>query len=513
VRKFNRPLLVVLGVALGLAVVVLIGVNMYVQSQGTQARIQQELSHRLGAPLHIDRISVTPWGGLKLSGITIPQPSGVSGSEFLQAKSFHLRVRLLSLFARRLVVKEVSLVDPNVVWPQNAEGKWRLPFSRKEENDAGSPTLRDKTPPSPEPSVTVSPALPADRTDSASDKAKLEKPSAAFVPEVRRVNIKGGHFRFLDRAANLVANFDDVSFRSTMRSATALNGSVKIAKSSLRNRLLIDSLRSPLRYDPEELELSKISAHAGDGDISGRFTMQPESVNSPFTLSLKFRNVKADQIIAQAGGPSGVVQGKLEGNLEATGSTADANALNGTGEILLRDGQVEQYSLLVAIGQILQIEELTELHLSQAQAKYHITPGLVTIDEIILRTPNIRLSATGTVTFDGKLHLDSQLAINEKIRGQLYKPIRENFQAISEPGYSAVDFQVSGTLEHPKTNLVKKVVGRDLRDLVSDLFGGKADRAKKKKSKDAEKGPPEETSPSPSASAETAPSPTPTASP
>ena len=417
-RKFNRPLLVVLGVALGLAVVLLIGVNMYVQSQGTQARIQQELSHRLGAPLHIDRISVTPWGGLKLSGITIPQPSGVSGSEFLQAKSFHLRVRLLSLFARRLVVKEVSLVDPNVVWPQNAEGKWRLPFSRKEENDVGSPTLRDKTPPSPEP-ITVSPALPADRTDSASDKAKLEKPSAAFVPEVRRVNIRGGHFRFLDRAANLVANFDDVSFRSTMRSATALNGSVKIAKSSLRNRLLIDSLRSPLRYDPEELELSKISAHAGDGDISGRFTMQPESVNSPFTLSLKFRNVKADQIIAQAGGPSGVVQGKLEGSLEATGSTADANALNGTGEILLRDGQVEQYSLLVAIGQILQIEELTELHLSQAQAKYHITPGVVTIDEIILRTPNIRLSATGTVTFDGKLHLDSQLAINEKIRGQL----------------------------------------------------------------------------------------------
>ena len=501
--------MVVIGVALGLAVVVLIGVNMYVQSQGTQARIQQELSHRLGTPLHIDRISVTPWGGLKLSGITIPQPSAVSGSVFLQAKSFHLRVRLVSLFARRLVIKEVSLVDPNVVWPQNAEGKWRLPFSRKEENDALSPTPQDNAlPPAP-----VSPALPPDRADAASDKAKLEKPGAGFVPEVRRVNIRGGNFRFLDRSGNLVANFDDVNFRSTMRNAAALNGSVKIAKLSLRNHLLIDSLRSPLRYDPEELELSKISAHAGDGDISGRFTMQPEAVNSPFTLSLKFRNVKADQIITQAGGPSGVVQGKLEGSLEATGSTADANALNGTGEISLREGQVEQYSLLVAIGQILQIEELTELHLSQAQAKYHITPGLVTIDEIILRTPNIRLSATGTVTFDGKLHLDSQLAINEKIRGQLYKPIRENFQAIAEPGYSAVDFQVSGTVERPKTNLVKKVVGRDLRDFVNDLFGGKADRTKKKKSKDAEKRAPEDTSPSPSASADTAPAATPTASP
>src|SRR5438046_10723845 len=88
--------------------------------------------------------------------------------------------------------------------------------------------------------------------------------------------------------------------------------------------------------------------------------------------------------------------------------------------MFLRDGRVQQYSLLVAIGQILQIEELTELRLEQAQAKYHVSPGLVTIDELILRSPNVRLSASGTITFDGKLKLDSQLAINEKIRGQLF---------------------------------------------------------------------------------------------
>ena len=510
-RKFNRPLLVVLGVALGLAVVVLIGVNMYVQSQETQARIQQELSHRLGTPLHIHRVSVTPWGGLKLSGITIPQPSGTSGSEFLLAKSFHLRVRLLPLLARRLVIKEVSLVDPNVVWPQNAEGKWRLPFSHERGSDSVTPPLEEASAHPSERTVTTS-ASPGVREGTAA-KATPVKTNGAFVPEVRRVNISGGNFRFLDRSGNLVANFADVNFRSTIRSASGLNGSVKVAKLSLRNRLLIDSLRSPFRYDPEELELSQISAHAADGEISGRFVMQPELENSPFTVSLRFRNVKADQIIAQAGGPSGVVQGKLEGVLQATGSTADANALSGTGEILLRDGQVQQYSLLVAIGQILQIEELTELHLEQAQAKYHITPGLVTIDEIILRSPNIRLSATGTVTFGGKLHLDSQLAINEKIRGQLYKPIRENFQPIGEPGYSAVDFQVSGTVDHPKSNLVKKVVGRDLKDFVSDLFGGKTDRSKKKKAKDAEKSVPEGASPSPSASGETAPAATATASP
>jgi type II secretion system protein N len=491
VRKFIRPLLVVLGALLCLAVVGLIGLNMYVQSQGTQARIQQELSQRLGLTLHIARTSVTPWGGVQLSGITIPQLAG--SGDFLEAKSFRLRPRLLPLLAKRLVIKDVSLIDPIVVWKQSSEGKWRLPPARANDNAILSeeehvesealPPAAASSPPEPPP---VEPSIAPAKTHD------------VLIPQVRSVNIVDGNFRFLDRSENLVAAFEEVNLHSSLRSATALRGSVKVEKLSLRDRFLIESLRSPVRYDSAELELAKISARMGEGDLTGRFTMKPESPNSPFALSLKFRNVKADQIIAQAGGPSDILQGKLEGSLEATGSTAEANALSGTGEILLRDGQLKQYSLLVALGQVLQIEELTQLHLEQAEAKYHITPGLVTIDELVLRSPNIRLSATGTVTFEGKLRLDSQLAINEKIRDQLYKPIRDNFQATNEAGYSAVAFEVTGTVDRPKTNLVKKVMGGDLKDFVSSLFGGKTDRPKKKK-KAANA---DEASPSPSASVE-----------
>jgi hypothetical protein len=179
------------------------------------------------------------------------------------------------------------------------------------------------------------------------------------------------------------------------------------------------------------------------------------------------------------------VTGKLEGHLDASGTTADPNALSGAGEIILHDGQVRQYSLLVALGQLLQIQELQQLRFDQAQVKYHINPGVVTIDELIFRSENIRLSAVGTVSFDGKLQLESQLAVNEKMRSQLFQALRENFQPINEPGYTAVSFQISGTVGRPKTNLVDKLIGRDLKDLssvISGLIGrGKSDRPKKKK--------------------------------
>ena len=490
--------MIAVGAVVALAAILLTGVNLYVQSQGTHAKIQQELSRRLGTPLRIRSMSVTPWRGLELSGITIAQTSPVGPRNFLEAKTFRLRVRFLSLFSRRLVIKEVALVNPNIVWPQDAAGKWKLPSSHRTKSPAPSvpqPRVESESAQTSQtqaaPVVAVTPAnLPSPPQPTVVDQSPKQEPRLAMPPEVRRVTIKNGNFIFLDHAGRLLASFNGVDFGTSIRSALALHGNAKVAKISLQDRFFLEELRSPLRYEPDVLELSKISARAGNGEINGYFAMQPEAEDSPFTTSVKFHDVLADQIIANAGGPQGMVQGKLEGSFQASGKTADPEALVGKGEISLRDGRVQQYSLLVLLGEVLQIEELRELNLEQAEARYHVSPGLVTVDELILRSPNIRLTASGTVTFDGKLKLDSQLAINDKIRGQLFKAIRQNFQPINEPGYSAIEFQVGGTIDRPSTNLMDRLVGRDLSSMINSFFGtGKKERGKKKKKQAKEAAP------------------------
>jgi type II secretion system protein N len=528
VKKLRRITLTALGVVIGLVAVLLIGVNLYVQSQGTQAKIQQELSRRLGTPLEIRSMSVTPWGGLELSGITIAQTSSVGPRHFLEAKTFRLRVRFLSLFSKRLVIKEVSLISPTVVWPQDAEGKWKLPSSpevpRSGEAVSAKPAASGSQPQvenevvktNMAPVVSAAPANPLSGAQGiVNSKSPTEEPRLIVAPEVRRVSIKDGNFSFLDQAGALLASFKGVDFHTSIRSAVALHGDTEVAKISLRDRFFLEQLHSQLRYEPDVLELSKITARAGSGDVNGYFAMQPEAEDSPFTTSVKFRDVLADQIVENAGAPKGMVKGKLEGSLQASGKTADPNALVGSGEIFLRDGRIQQYSLLVLLGQVLQIEELKELHLEQAEAKYHLSPGLVTIDELILRSPNIRLTASGTVGFDGKLNLDSQLAINDRIRGQLFKAVRENFQPINESGYSAIDFQVVGTVDRPSTNLVERLVGRDLSSMLNSLFGGKRDRPKKKKkpTEEAMPGSPTPSGASGEALPEASPTPSPVASP
>ena len=494
--KLLRIILVASGGFIAFLAIFFLGVNLYVQSKATQARIQHELSQRLGASLHIRQISVTPWGGLKLSGITIPQPqdSGPGGSDFLRAKAFQLRIRLFSLFRKRLVIKQVALVDPTVVWQQNAEGKWRLPGPPEKEVAALQPGRARAPAASLSPSPSIAPVATEPTAPSTISKSRRDEIAVSIVPEIQRVNLKRGNFTFLGRSGEVVGNFQGVDFRSVLPSTISIRGNVKIAKVSVRDRFFLKRLQSPFSYEPDVLELSNISAQVGGGEIAGHFAIQPEAEDSPFTASLNFRDVQADQIIVDAGGPQGMVQGKLEGNFEASGETAEPNALTGHGAIFLREGQVRQYSLLVALGQLLQIEELMQLHLQQAEAKYHITPGVVNIDNLVLRSPNIRLSATGTVTFGGKLKLESQLAINDKIRGQLFRMVRDNFSPSKEPGYYALDFQVGGTVERPKTNLMDRLVGRGLKDLFNGWLGG--GKAKKKKTAPTET-PAEQANPSP----------------
>src|ERR1041385_4831047 len=187
-RKLRRLLMIALGALITVGVVLLLGVNLYVQSQVAQAKIQQELTRTLGVPLKIRSMSVTPWGGLELSGITIPQTSSVGPKYFLEAKTFRLRVRYLSLFSRRLVINVVSLINPRVVWPQDAEGKRRLPSAQPRDVPmAHAPTIPQSAAVEPVPTsassaVAAAATVPSSTAVMAKDQLSPREPRRGVAP-------------------------------------------------------------------------------------------------------------------------------------------------------------------------------------------------------------------------------------------------------------------------------------------------------------------------------------------
>ncbi len=469
---------------LGLALVALLliawgGVNLYVQSHETQARLQQELSQRLGLPLQVQRVSVTPWADLKLSGITVGNTPNEERSSFLTAKSLHLRVKFISLFRRPLIVRDVSLVDPLVIWPQDEKGKWRLPNN----HSPAPPAVPHRLPSGPAPGLAAPP--PTHSPPSAPSPIASFSPgeNAASFPQIGRVRLVNGSIHFLDQHRQAVAAFDGVDFSSEIRTGNELRGDARVAKTALRDRIFLTALRSPLRYDSVALELPKIQAQLANGTLHGLLHLQTQAPGSPFTAHLEFDKVDANELITQAGGGRDILRGRLQGTCVLSGESANPDSLTGEGTLSLQGGHVQQFAVLAAIGQLLQIDELTQLDLQQAEAKFRIANGQVLIDRMTLQSPNLRLVSTGSVSLQGKLALESNLAINDKIRSQLFRSLRDNFIATDEPGMYALNFHVTGTVGNPRTDLVERAIGTNLKDLgsVVDALLGRGKPKKKKK--------------------------------
>jgi hypothetical protein len=74
------------------------------------------------------------------------------------------------------------------------------------------------------------------------------------------------------------------------------------------------------------------------------------------------------------------------------------------------------------------------------------------------------------VEFDGDLNLEARLAINRKISVQLPGFILSNFKPLENSDLFCVDFSIHGTLSKPRTNLVERVLGREIKQKAVDIF-------------------------------------------
>src|SRR3954466_3847951 len=104
VKRLRTVLLILLALVIVALIAGFFGLNMYVQSPGTQARIQAQLSETLGTPLQITSISIG-WGGAKANGIRIPDGQ----RSFLEANAFSAEFRLVPLLSGRLLIDKMGL--------------------------------------------------------------------------------------------------------------------------------------------------------------------------------------------------------------------------------------------------------------------------------------------------------------------------------------------------------------------------------------------------------------------
>ncbi len=463
-KKLSKAILIAVGAVLALAIAVVFGINLYIQSPGVQLRLQEEISRSLRVPLKITNTSVTPWSDLRITGITVPN----GDTNLLEAASFNACYRLWPIFSGKLVIYNMSVDSPTIVWPQNAEGKWELPKPAK----AAAQVSTEATPP-----VTAEKELGP----------KVKKKSG-FQIVVEGFEIKHGNLELLTAAGERVATFSDVNMLYTSLTPERIEGVARIARIVWNETVTFETVRTPFNYTPEILDLPQISGTIGSGPLSGSFQLKAKEPNSPFTLGLKFDQVDLARVATGAGWGEGQAAGTLDGTLDLEGDFTRFARAEGQAKLALHNGRFKEFSYFEMIGNALQIKQLSDLRLKDSFAEARIADEKVHLESLTLDASDLALSAKGVARFDGKLQLTARLIAQNALIKQLPGLVRDNFSP-GDGDTRFIDFNITGKAAKPKTDLLDKIVGQKLEaqfdDLVNGLFGTK--KKKDEDKKEAEK--------------------------
>ena len=122
----RRRVIVGIGVlvALGLAAVLppLINVNRY------QRRIVTSISTSLGRPVHLDSVSLNllPLPSFTLTNFVVSEDPSFGSEPVIRANTVTARLRMRSLWLRRVEFSRISLDDPSVNLVRRADGRWNI---------------------------------------------------------------------------------------------------------------------------------------------------------------------------------------------------------------------------------------------------------------------------------------------------------------------------------------------------------------------------------------------------
>lgn len=445
----------------------LLAINLYLQSPGTRQNICNALSRTTGLPVSVFRISYDPWSGLVLDEVTAREPAG--STALFRASRIKAHFNHLKLLSHKLVIKQLNLQGVDVSVPLAM-----LTAAEAHPND--SPALRPppaaSTGPSPFPPPTASPGTPGSTLPVvAAGSPARNKFSAAASVRVQRVKLTQGTINLLSRDGTVAATIRNLEVFARLQRGVYAGRMLAASIAMGNNTLVCAELASPLFASAERVDLPAVQAKLWGGLLSGSFQIGLNAPPYRYDLRLGVFDAKVSDIALRAGGVLDQAHGRLRGKLDLRGAAGDAAFNSGEGQMEVVAGYLDQYPLLQEIGRWTQIDELQRLDFNEARSHFRIAGTTLYIDEIRLLSRNCDVWLWGQIDATQKLDLNGRLTINQFLSQKIPNELEENFVTNPDNHTRFLDFRVTGTLGHPQSNLLDRMIG-DKRKLLRKLLRG-----------------------------------------
>lgn len=484
-RSIAKPILIISGILFVLCATAVLCLNIYLQSAGVQLKLRQAVSRATGFEPVINQTYYTPWSGLALSGIKIPQADNAK-KPLLAVRSVKCRVSLPALFQGRILIKDVTFEQPSLLVVQGQSGVWpggsALPFQDLDKK----PAVPRQGPQDAEIAKLPTPDTKPDSDQSPPPSARAaeppkEMPVRATPLIVENIRIHEGK-AFFYPAQGRPIRLEGLKAEGKVSQDGSATGVFGIKTAAFSEMARCTDITGNFEYHDGHLKITDIQGSWAQGTLKGG--LEVSKTPTPFfTSSLAAENVSLQKLAEEAGFTAEGTQGFLFAKTNLQGIPGQPESFTGEASASLTEARMQPIDPLRQLGELLRINELRILELRNAQTTLTIRDGKILVDRLELESSNLLVDATGQAGLDGSLDLDARFHVTQKLLKDSLGFMGSKFQTSDREGYSHMPFSITGTMTRPKSDLLDKLVGVRLGDDVGGLLKNLLRMPKKEKKK------------------------------
>lgn len=301
---------------------------------------------------------------------------------------------------------------------------------------------------------------------------------------IEKIRLRHGNFSFLNSKRHQIGRFEEVDLDGHLADLDHASGTVGFAKANLpRVGLTLTKFQSDFAYSHDTgLAINNGHAQLAGGDVTADYHLRTNEPESPFSIRCRLDNVGLGQLIREAGSRSKLIEGRLQGELQASGLSDHPESRQASGQIQLLNARIRDFPIFRMLGEMLSIEDLSRMEFKKAQLDYQLDGTALQINPLTLVSNDLRITAQGKyLTADDRLDLRARLTVDEAVCRQLPPSVMQQFQPDAEtPGSRYIDFNVTGPAAKPNTDLYKRILAPEVNDLLQSLLSPKPKTPKDK---------------------------------
>jgi len=456
-----RPCLIAFAAFLLAVLAAVLAFNIHLQSGAMQQQLRRAAMDTIGLPLNVRSAAYTPWNGIVLRGIVMPDMEN-AGVNFLEASEFQVIFRLLPLLRREFVVSSVRLKEAVLTWRQNSNGQWRVPRKAEESvpASAGGAVVAQPTP-APTPSR---PAI---------DIVEAIAPRPAIAVRVDGVEVRRSRILFENRDGWPLLDADGITARADLSAEGDARGEARIPEAVVAGLIVARDLASDFTLQEGLLRLADIRGEVAGGRLGGHGEIATRTDGSPYKWSLQLDGFQMSELRMPDSFGGTRLEGTLSASFEIDGRNAPRREVRGKARADLAGGRMIPSEYLQGLGQVLGIRELQGLEFREAYAELRIEDDFVHVAPMWLRADEFAVEMTGPVARSGALDLKARLFLGPSSAARLAALTGREFPAADIEGMSdfrVVSFQVNGTLEKPQSDLAARLLGGGVGGKIGQFF-------------------------------------------